>query len=59
MNMLSALAVTTTLAIGQACLAQTLHVPGDFSNIQDAIDFADNGFEIIVAPAPTPIFTSR
>ncbi|TVQ56417.1 MAG: hypothetical protein EA377_02220 [Phycisphaerales bacterium] len=29
---------------------ETIHVPGDFSSISDAIDFANDGVEILIAP---------
>ncbi len=39
-----------TVALARPAHADTIHVPGDFSTIQAAIDAAKDGDEIIVAP---------
>lgn len=37
-------------AVTGVCLAATIHVPGDYATIQEAIDAATNGDTILVAP---------
>ena len=42
--------VAATMLTSAAALADEIHVPGDFPTIQEAIDAAVDGDEVIVAP---------
>ena len=46
-------AIAATMLTSAAAQAAVIHVPGDYLTIQEAIDAAFNGDEIVVAPAPT------
>jgi len=43
-------AVVATLVLAGTSFAATINVPGDYTTIQAAVDAADNGDEILVAP---------
>ncbi|MEE2907660.1 MAG: right-handed parallel beta-helix repeat-containing protein [Planctomycetota bacterium] len=52
MNRIAAVVAGLSLALvgTSATIADTIHVPGDYPTIQGAVDAANNGDEIIVAP---------
>ncbi len=43
-------AIATMMLTSAAAQAAIIHVPGDFPTIQEAIDFAVDGDEVVVAP---------
>ena len=42
--------IVATLVLAGTSLAATINVPADYTTIQDAVDAASNGDEILVAP---------